>query len=90
MLETCERSAEAGRDVAASLVKERYAKVIAALELARSSTMDLDGEEQDVDVFPNELDEQEKCAACQEVIPFGQLGKGTCRNGHSWGEFLTL
>lgn len=55
--------------------------------------MDVDGSEEDegeVESFPSVLDEEERCAACQEVIPFDQLGKATCRNGHAWSKSSTM
>lgn len=69
-----------------ALVKQRYAKVLGALEAAPSESRDMDGQASNVETFPTDLDEEEKCAACNAVIPFRELGKGTCRNGHAWGE----
>lgn len=72
---------------AQSLLMARYTKVVANLEAAQSGTMDVDGSGQgEPEVFATELDEAERCAACQEAIPFSQLGRGICRNGHVWSE----
>lgn len=51
--------------------------------------MDVDEGESEIDVFASELDEEERCVACGETIPFSRLSTGTCRNGHAWGEFTT-
>jgi hypothetical protein len=66
----------------------RYKKVIATLEERQSGTMEVDEEEEtSIEAFPAVLDEEDRCAACKEVIGFDALGKATCRNGHAWSEF---
>lgn len=37
-----------------------------------------------IEVFDNEIDQLDRCAACSEVIGFDKLGRATCRNGHEW------
>lgn len=61
---------------------------MATWEADAGAAMDTDiRDAADAEVFGTELDEEDRCAACQEVIPFDQLGKATCRNGHAWREY---